>query len=237
MKTIGLIGGTSWQSTVHYYRHLNELAQQALGGLHSAKVILYSVDFAPCEQQMASGDWEGLTAELQHAACTLEAAGADCICICTNTMHLVFDEVQSVVQVPLIHLADVSGQACAEAGAQRVGLLGTRFVTERPFYAERMAAAGVEVLVPDEAGRVEVQDIIFGELCAGQFREESRERLLELSRELVARGAQGIVLGCTELELVVHDDDLPVPVFPTTLLHCRAASRFALADEQVPQPA
>lgn len=237
MKTIGLIGGTSWKSTIEYYRHLNENAQRELGGLHSAKVLLYSVDFAPCEEQMRCGDWASLTAELVHAARTLEAGGADVICICTNTMHLVFDEVQAAVNVPLLHLADVSADAAKDAGLSKVGLLGTRFVTEQPFYAERMAARGVEVVVPDEAERIEVQEIIFGELCAGVFKPESAQRLVEISRGLLERGAQGIVLGCTELELVVLPGMLDAPLFPTTELHCAAASAFAMEGLRELQPA
>lgn len=231
MKTIGLIGGTSWQSTIEYYRHLNQNAQDRLGGLHSAKVILYSVEFATCEEQMRTGDWAGLTAELVHAARTLEAGGADVVCICTNTMHLVFDEVQASINVPMLHLADVTADAVRSAGLECVGLLGTRFVTEQPFYGEHLAKHGLETLVPDAEGRAEVQEIIFGELCAGVFANPSRERLLEHCRELVARGAQGIILGCTELELVIKDGDLDVPVFPTTKIHCDAASQFAMATD------
>ncbi|GAA4850392.1 aspartate/glutamate racemase family protein [Kitasatospora terrestris] len=228
MKTIGLLGGMSWESTAEYYRLLNELTRERLGGLHSAKCVLYSVDFAEVERLQAAGDWEAAGELLAEAARSVQAAGADLLLICTNTMHKVADRVAEAVSVPLLHLADATAGAVLAAGVRRVGLLGTAFTMEQDFYRERLAGHGLEVLVPDAAGRALVHRVIYEELCVGVVREESREAYRKVIAELVAAGAEGVVLGCTEIELLVGAGDSPVPVFPTTRIHAEAAVTAAL---------
>ncbi|MFF0414370.1 aspartate/glutamate racemase family protein [Kitasatospora sp. NPDC004745] len=229
MKTLGLIGGMSWESTAEYYRHLNELTRERLGGLHSAPLVLYSVDFATVERLQAEGRWEEAGALLADAARALQAAGAELLLICTNTMHKVADQVASAVRVPLLHLADATAQAVRTAGLRRVGLLGTAFTMEQDFYRGRLAAGGLDVLVPDQEGRALVHRVIYQELCLGVVREESRAAYRRVIEDLVAAGAEGIVLGCTEIELLVRPEDSPVPLFPTARLHAEAAVEAALA--------
>ncbi|MEU9076835.1 aspartate/glutamate racemase family protein [Kitasatospora sp. NPDC048538] len=229
MKTLRLIGGMSWESTAEYYRHLNELTRERLGGLHSAPLVLYSVDFATVERLQAEGRWEEAGALLADAARALQAAGAELLLICTNTMHKVADQVASAVRVPLLHLADATAQAVRTAGLRRVGLLGTAFTMEQDFYRGRLAAGGLDVLVPDQEGRALVHRVIYQELCLGVVREESRAAYRRVIEDLVAAGAEGIVLGCTEIELLVRPEDSPVPLFPTARLHAEAAVEAALA--------
>ncbi|WP_327359262.1 aspartate/glutamate racemase family protein [Streptomyces sp. NBC_01304] len=234
MKTIGLIGGMSWESSAEYYRLVNELVRERLGGLHSARVVLYSVDFAEIEQLQVAGEWEQAGELLAHAATSLEAAGADLVLICTNTMHKVAGQVEAAIGVPLLHLADTTATAVQDKGIKKVGLLGTAFTMEQDFYKERLAGHGLDVIVPDEAGRALVHRVIYEELCLGVVRDASREAYKEVIRELVARGAEGVVLGCTEIELLIGDGDgqgdgdSPVPLFPTTRLHAEAAVAAAL---------
>ncbi len=228
MKTIGLLGGMSWESTAEYYRLLNELTRDELGGLHSAKCVLYSVDFAEVEHLQSEGRWAKAGELLAAAARSVEAAGADLLLICTNTMHKVADQVQAAVQIPLLHLADTTAAAVRAAGVQRVGLLGTAFTMEQDFYRGRLASHGLDVLVPDTAGRAAVHQIIYEELCLGVIREESRAAYQAVIGELVAQGAEGIILGCTEIELLIHPEHSPVPVFPTTRLHAAAAVAAAI---------
>ncbi|MEU6394562.1 aspartate/glutamate racemase family protein [Streptomyces sp. NPDC046939] len=230
MRTIGLIGGMSWESTAEYYRLLNELTRDRLGGLHSARIVLYSVDFAEIERLQVAGDWEEAGRVLGAAARSLEAAGADLLLICTNTMHKVADQVRAATSVPLLHLADATADAVRAAGAKRVGLLGTAFTMEQDFYRGRLASHGLDVLVPDEAGRALVHRVIYEELCLGIVRDASRAAYQEVIAGLVAAGAEGIVLGCTEIELLIGAEDSPVPVFPTARLHAEAAVREALRD-------
>jgi aspartate racemase len=230
MRKIGLIGGMSWESTAEYYRLLNEGVRDRLGGLHSARVVLSSVDFAPIEEMQQSGDWKASGAVLADEARALEAAGAELILIGTNTMHKVYDQVAAAVGCPVLHLGDVTARAVRAAGLSRIGLLATRYTMEQDFYRQRLAAGGVEALIPDAADRDEVQRIIYDELCVGVVTRESRDALIAVAQWLVDRGAQGIVLGCTELELSVQNGDLSVPVFPTTALHCQAALDVALAE-------
>ncbi|WP_409236817.1 aspartate/glutamate racemase family protein [Streptomyces sp. PA5.6] len=230
MKTIGLIGGMSWESSAEYYRLLNELVRERLGGLHSARCVLYSVDFAEIERLQVRGEWERAGGVLAAAAKGVEAAGAELVLICTNTMHKVADQVQDAISVPLLHLGDATAEAVRRAGVTRVGLLGTAFTMEQDFYRERLAAHGLDVLVPDEAGRDVVHRVIYEELCLGVVREESRVAYQEVIRGLVGRGAQGVILGCTEIELLVQQEHSPVPVFPTTRLHAEAAVDVALTD-------
>ncbi|UYQ62498.1 aspartate/glutamate racemase family protein [Streptomyces peucetius] len=229
MRTIGLIGGMSWESSAEYYRLLNELVRERLGGLHSARCVLHSVDFAEIEELQSAGEWEHAGEILAEAARGLEAAGADLLLICTNTMHKVAGQVESAVRVPLLHLADATAGAVRAGGLTRVGLLGTAFTMEQDFYRERLAAHGIEVLTPGTEGRALVHRVIYEELCLGVVRDASRAAYRRVIGELVVAGAQGVVLGCTEIELLIGADDSPVPVFPTTRLHAEAAVTAALA--------
>jgi amino-acid racemase len=229
MKTIGLLGGMSWQSTTQYYRLANELVAARLGGLHSAQCVLYSVDFAAIERMQKEDRWDDAAALLASAAKSLEAAGADTMLICTNTMHKVYDEIASAVSIPVLHVADVTVAAVQQAGISRVGLLGTAFTMEQSFYRDRLASSGLDVLTPDDGERALVHRVIFDELCVGVIRDESRAALVSVINHLVERGAQGVILGCTELELLLSADDADVPLFPTTRLHIEAAVNQALA--------
>lgn len=229
MRKIGLIGGMSWESTAEYYRLLNEGVRDSLGGLHSARAVLTSVDFAEVEEMQAAGRWDEAGALLAAEARGLEAAGAEVVLICTNTMHKVADAVASAISVPLLHLADATAEAVTAAGPTTVGLLGTAFTMEQDFYRGRLAEHGLTVLVPDAADRALVHGIIYDELCVGRVEDASRGVLLAVARRLIDRGAAGIILGCTELELLAAPGSLgAVPLFPTTRLHVEAALRFAL---------
>ncbi|MFF3399830.1 aspartate/glutamate racemase family protein [Streptomyces sp. NPDC002659] len=228
MKTIGLIGGMSWESSAEYYRLLNELVRERLGGLHSAKCVLHSVDFAEIEELQVAGDWERAGEILADAARGLQAAGADLLLICTNTMHKVAGQVEAAVSVPLLHLADATADAVRAQGITRIGLLGTAFTMEQDFYRDRLAGHGLDVLTPDAEGRALVHRVIYEELCLGVVREESRAAYQDVIAQLVAAGAEGVVLGCTEIELLIGEKDSPVPVFPTTRLHVEAAVDAAL---------
>ncbi|MFF8291156.1 aspartate/glutamate racemase family protein [Streptomyces sp. NPDC016309] len=229
MKTIGLIGGMSWESSAEYYRLLNELVRERLGGLHSARCILHSVDFAEIERLQASGEWEQAGEVLAEAARGLAAAGADLLLICTNTMHKVAGQVQDAVPVPLLHLGDATADAVRAAGVRTVGLLGTAFTMEQDFYRDRLARHGLTVLVPEAEGRAEVHRIIYEELCLGIVEDTSRAAYQRVIGRLVADGAEGVILGCTEIELLIGQEHSPVPVFPTTRLHAEAAVTAALS--------
>ncbi|MFI9328734.1 aspartate/glutamate racemase family protein [Kitasatospora sp. NPDC052868] len=229
MKTLGLIGGMSWESTAEYYRTLNQLTRERLGGLHSARLVLYSVDFADIERLQAEGRWAEAGAILADAARALEAAGAELLLICTNTMHRVADQVEAAASVPLLHLADATAAAVRAAGLRKVGLLGTAFTMEQDFYRGRLEASGLTVLTPDADGRALVHRVIYQELCLGVVREESRSGYRRVIEELVAAGAEGVILGCTEIELLVGTEDSAVPLFPTARLHAEAAVEAALA--------
>jgi aspartate racemase len=228
VKTIGLLGGMSWESSALYYQLLNEQVRERLGGLHSARCVLLSVDFAEIERLQVAGEWARAGELLAADAKVLEAAGAELVLLCTNTMHKVAGALTAVLSVPLLHLGDVTADAVRAAGVHRVGLLGTAFTMEQPFLSDRLAAKGLHVLVPDPVDRAEVHRIIYEELCLGIVREESREAIGAVIERLVAEGADGIVLGCTELELLLGDDDADVPLFPTTRLHVEAAVAAAL---------
>ncbi|MFF8832654.1 aspartate/glutamate racemase family protein [Streptomyces sp. NPDC015131] len=228
MKTIGLIGGMSWESSAEYYRLLNQLVRERLGGLHSARCILHSVDFAEIERLQVSGEWEQAGEVLAEAARGLAAAGADLLLICTNTMHKVAGQVEDAVPVPLLHLGDATADAVRAAGLKTVGLLGTAFTMEQAFYRDRLAGHGLTVLVPEPEGRAEVHRIIYEELCLGVVDDASRDTFRRVVDQLVADGAEGIVLGCTEIELLYGQEHSPVPVFPTTRLHAEAAVTAAL---------
>jgi aspartate racemase len=228
MKCIGLIGGMSWESSALYYRLINEGVKGRLGGLHSARVVLASVDFADVEAMQSAGRWEEAGELLAGQARGLEAAGADVLVICTNTMHRVAGQVAAAVGIPLLHLADVTADAVVAAGLGTVGLLGTRFTMEESFYADRLVARGLTVLTPDADDRAAVDRIIYTELVLGQVEDASREALVDVIRRLTQRGAQGVILGCTELELLLGPGDVDLPLFATTRLHAGAAVEFAL---------
>jgi aspartate racemase len=230
MKTLGLIGGMSWESTVPYYQHINQTVKETLGGLHSAKLILYSVDFAEVAQLQASGQWEAAGAMLAEVARQLERAGADALVICTNTMHKVAPAIEDAVNIPLIHIADPTAQAIQQAGLTRVGLLGTRFTMEQDFYRSRLESRyGLTVFTPPPDARAEVHRIIFDELCLGQVLATSQQTLVQVAVELQAQGAQAIILGCTELAMSLQPQHLSLPLFDTTALHARSAAVWALS--------
>ncbi|MBK7473282.1 MAG: aspartate/glutamate racemase family protein [Betaproteobacteria bacterium] len=230
MKVIGLIGGMSWESTVPYYRQINETIRERLGGLHSAKIILYSVDFHEVERMQHAGDWQAAGDLLAGAARTLEAAGADFLVLCTNTMHNVADRIESAVAIPLFHIADPTAAAIKRAGHARVGLLGTQFTMEQAFYRDRLRERhGLEVRVPGPAERALVHRIIYDELCQGVVLPESRATYRRVMADLAAQGAQAIILGCTEISLLVGQQDAGVPLFDTTAIHAHAAADEALA--------
>jgi aspartate racemase len=228
-QVIGMLGGMSWESTAEYYRLANELVRNRLGGLHSARLVLASVDFAEIERLQVAGDWDRAGEILAEEAARLQAAGAELLVLCTNTMHKVADQVQAAVSVPLLHLADTTAGAVRTAGLTTVGLLATGFTMEQAFYRDRLAGHGLRVLVPDAADRAEVHRVIYEELCLGLVRDDSRELYRQVIERLVAAGAEGIILGCTEIELLIGAADSPVPVFPTTRLHVEAAVAVSLA--------
>lgn len=233
MKTIGLIGGMSWESTLPYYRIVNETVRERLGGLHSARLVLYSVDFADIERLQHAGDWAAAGELLAGAARALQAAGADFLVLCTNTMHKVAPAIEAAVAIPLLHIADPTAAAIRAAGCRSVGLLGTRFTMAQPFYKDRLSERhGLQVLVPDAAGQDEVHRIIYTELCLGQVLPASRAVYQRVMASLVARGAEAIILGCTEISLLVGPADASVPLFDTTWLHARHAAELALSQQQ-----
>ena len=232
MKTLGLIGGMSWESTAIYYRHLNEMVRERLGGLHSAKLLLWSFDFDEVAQRQHAGDWDGAAALMADAARRLRDGGAQGLVICTNTMHLVADPVARAAGVPLIDIIAETGKALTTAGRRRPLLLATRYTMEHGFYAERMrAASGIEVIVPEAQDRTAVHAVIFEELCRGIVSDASRERLFEIIDRGIAAGADSVILGCTEICLILDPDRLALPGFDSTAIHARAAVEFALRDE------
>ena len=231
MRTLGLLGGMSWESTVPYYRIINETVRERLGGLHSARLILYSVDFADIERLQQVGAWDEAGRILAGAARALEAAGAEGLLLCTNTMHKVAPAMESAVTIPLLHIADPTAEAIHRAGLTTVGLLGTRFTMEQDFYRGRLTAQqGLTVIIPDPADREIVHRVIDEELCQGEVRIESRAQYREILLRLINAGAEGIILGCTEMALLVGPEDTPVLLFDTTALHARAAAAWALGD-------
>ncbi len=228
MKTIGLIGGMSWESTVTYYKLINTAVKDRLGGLHSAKCLLYSVDFEEIEACQASGDWERGGDILADAAKRLELAGADFLVICTNTMHKVAPQIQEQVGIPILHIADATAARVLESGISIVALLGTKYTMEQDFYKKRLNDRGIAVLIPDEADRALINHVIYSELCVGVISPSSREKLLAIVTEMGERGVQGVVLGCTEIGLLVSQEDTDIPLFDTTLLHAEAAALAAM---------
>lgn len=230
MKVLGLLGGMSWESTIPYYRMINEQVKQRLGGLHSAKIVLYSVDFYEVERLQHQGDWEGAGRLLAGAATSLRAAGAEAIVICTNTMHKVADAVEQASGLPLIHIADATALQVQQQNIRRIGLLGTRFTMEQDFYRGRLQDKfAIEVVTPDAADRDVVHRIIYEELCLGKIVDASRDEYRRIIAKLEQQGAEGIIFGCTEIGLLVSAQDAAVPVFDTTAIHAHAAAAYALA--------
>lgn len=227
MKTIGLIGGMSWESTAHYYRVLNQEAARHLGGLHSAPLIVHSVDFAPIAKMQADGDWSGAGTQLAAIARGLETAGAEIIGLATNTMHIVADAIRRDLTVPFIHIADPTSDALLADGFSTIGLLGTRFTMEMDFYRDRLAQRGLTALIP-EIDRTNLNGIIYDELCRGIVREQSRRVYVSAIERLAARGAEAVILGCTEITMLIDDDVSPIPVYDTTDLHAKALIAAAL---------
>lgn len=229
MKTLGLIGGMSWESTQTYYRLANEAVRDALGGLHSARLVLYSVDFDEVATLQREERWDDGARLMGDAARALRAAGAEAIVVCTNTMHLVAEAIEAASGLPLLHIADPTGEAVRAAGLQRIALLGTRFTMARDFYRRRLEERhGLDVIVPDEDDQALVHRVIYDELCLGRIRDDSREAYIQVIDRLAARGAEGVILGCTEIGLLVGPDDTSLPLFDTTALHVRGAVKWAL---------
>lgn len=228
MKTIGLIGGMSWESTVPYYQIINEEVRNRLGGLHSARVILYSVEFDEIEKCQSNGDWEKSGNILGKAAQGLAAAGADFILICTNTMHKVAPQIASMIQIPIIHIADATAQELEKCHIQRAGLLGTKYTMTQDFYSQKLIDRGIDVVIPDEADIEVVNNIIFQELCVGKIKEESRKKFQKIIDSLKGKGAEAVILGCTEIGLLIRQEDSSLPVFDTTQIHAKCAVEAAL---------
>jgi aspartate racemase len=229
MKRLGLLGGMSWESSIEYERIINESVRQRLGGVASADLLIRSFDFSAIEALQAAGEWDAAGRLLAEAAAHLEVGGAEAIVICTNTMHRLYDTVQSAVTVPVIHIADATAAAVRSAGVDTVGLLGTRYTMEHDFYLGRLRDRhGLDVLVPDESGRAMVHDVIYDELVRGVINPAAKQAYLEVIEGLVARGAQGVIAGCTEIELLIAATDVNVPLFPTARIHAEAAAAFAL---------
>jgi aspartate racemase len=234
MRVIGLLGGMSWESSAEYYRIVNESVRDQVGGLHSARCVLYSVDFAEIERLQVAGDWARAAGILVEAGQALQRAGAELVVLCTNTMHRVADELAAAIDIPLLHLADTTAAAVQAAGVRRVGLLGTAFTMEQDFYVDRLARHGLDVVVPNADDRALVHRVIYDELVLGVVRPESRQSYLGVIDRLVDRGAEGVILGCTEIELLIGPDDAPLPVFPTTRLHAEYAVAVSLGREKLP---
>ncbi|MGE6517376.1 aspartate/glutamate racemase family protein [Lysinibacillus sphaericus] len=228
MKTIGLIGGMSWESSAEYYRLINVNVKQQLGGLHSAKCILYSVDFQEIEHYQAAGEWEQAGQVLGQAAQSLEKAGAEVIVICTNTMHKVCKVIAANITIPILHIADATALQIQQASLQKVALLGTKYTMEQDFYKARVEGFGIEVVIPNEEERNGVNRIIYEELCLGVIEPASKNYYLQVIEKLIEAGAQGIILGCTEIGLLIKQEDVAVPVFDTTVIHAHAAVATAI---------
>ncbi len=231
MKTIGMLGGMSWESTATYYREINEGIKQNLGGLHSAKICLYSVDFDEIEKLQHADDWDAAAMVLADGARKIEAGGADFLIICTNTMHRVASEIEQAISIPLLHIADATALKLKDDNITRVGLLGTRFTMEHNFYKSRITELfGIEVLVPEPDERTLLHAVIYDELCLGKIENTSRQQCLEIISRLFARGAQAVILGCTEIALLISQDHTNIPLYDTTVIHANQAVSYALKD-------
>ncbi len=228
MKTIGLIGGMSWESTIPYYRIINEEVKEKLGGLHSAKIILYSVEFDEIEKCQSSGEWEKSGEILGNAAKEIENAGADFILICTNTMHKVAPQIASMINIPIIHIADATADELEKRNIKTVGLLGTKYTMTQDFYKQRLIDRGINVVIPDEEDIDTVNSVIFDELCVGKIENSSREKYKKIIAGLAEKGAEGVILGCTEIGLLISQSDVDIPVFDTTVIHAKRAAELAM---------
>lgn len=229
MKTIGLIGGMSWESSLEYYRIINETVKEKLGGFHSAKCLMYSVDFEEVEKLQRQGKWDEATALMIDAAQRLKKGGADFVVICTNTMHKMAEEVQSSINIPLLHLADVTAERIKAQGLKKVGLLGTKFTMEEDFYKGRLIKKhGLEVMIPDDEEREAINNILYNELCMGEIKKISKDKFKKIIDNLVLKGAEGIILGCTEIPLLIDKEDYEIPLFDTTRIHAEEAVEYAL---------
>ncbi len=231
MKTIGLIGGMSWESTVTYYQIVNQVVKEELGGLHSAKVILYSVDFQEIEKFQANGEWEKSAEVLSMAAVSLEKAGADFIVICTNTMHKIAPEIQNKIKIPILHIAEATAHILNENHIKKVALFGTKYTMKEDFYKEKLIDAGIEVLIPCDDDIEIINHIIYNELCLGIINENSKQEYLRIINLMNDQGAQGVILGCTEIGLLIRQRDTELPVFDTAFIHAKRAALFAISEE------
>lgn len=230
MKTIGLIGGMSWESTIGYYRKINQGVKNTLGGLHSAKIFLHSVDFAPIEKLQHSGNWTGAAEILVDAARSVESAGADFVLICTNTMHKVAPDVEQSISIPLLHIADATGEELVKDGISKVGLLGTAFTMEQSFYKDRLSEKyGLEVVIPSEKDRKQVHDIIYNELCLGNINATSRHEYIRIVHELELAGVDAVILGCTEIGMLISQEHAGIPLYDTTAIHAAKAVEWAMS--------
>ncbi|MDC0710552.1 aspartate/glutamate racemase family protein [Stigmatella sp. ncwal1] len=230
MKTMGLLGGMSWESSAEYYRIANEYVKARLGGHHSAKIVLYSVDFAEIEKCQSAGRWDEAATLLKAAAQSIERAGADILVLCTNTMHKLAGEISASIHIPFLHIAEATGQEIVKQGLKTVGLLGTRYTMEQDFYQGKLLEMGLNVVVPPEEDRQVVHRVIYDELCLGHVNGASREQYQRIIQGLIAQGAQGVILGCTEITLLIKQADVPVPAFDTTSIHAMKAAEFCLAS-------
>jgi aspartate racemase len=228
MKTIGLIGGMSWESTIPYYRILNETVRDTLGGYHSAKIILYSVDFNDIERDQTAGEWEKMGVKLADIALTLQNAGADAIVLCTNTMHKVAAQIEAQISIPFIHIADATAEAVLNSGITKVALLGTKYTMSQDFYRDRLASHGLEIIVPETQDQEIINDVIFNELIQGKVLESSRKKYLNIINSLVSQGAQGVILGCTEIGILIRMQDTTIPLFETVAIHAKKITEFML---------
>lgn len=231
MKTIGLLGGMSWESTLNYYKAINQGVKAKLGGLNSAEILLYSVNFDQIETLQRAGEWQKMGEKLAKSAQNLEAAGAHCLLICTNTMHKVAPQIEANITIPLLHIADATATQLIQDNISRVGLLGTAFTMEQSFYKNRLTEKfGIEVIVPNQADRNDVHRVIYNELCLGEIKPESKQRYLAIINTLRRQGAQAVILGCTEIALLVSQNDTDIPLYDTTGIHANAAVKFALKN-------
>ena len=228
MKTIGLIGGMSWESTVTYYKIINETVKKKLGGLHSAKCILYSVDFQEIEECQANGNWEKSGEILGEAACNLEKAGADFIVICTNTMHKVVNQIKEKISIPILHIAEMTAEKILEKGLKNIALLGTKYTMEQDFYKSKLIEKGINVIIPDKNAIEIIHEVIYDELCLGTINSDSKKKFLEIVDKLRSKGAEGIILGCTEIGLLIKNEDTDVPLFDTAIIHAEQAAIYSI---------
>ena len=228
LKTIGLIGGMSWESTVTYYKIINETVKEKLGGLHSAKCILYSVDFQEIEECQANGNWEKSGEILGEAAYNLEKAGADFIVICTNTMHKVVNQIKEKISIPILHIAEMKAEKILEKGLKNIALLGTKYTMEQDFYKSKLIEKGINVIIPDKNDIEIINEVIYDELCLGTINSNSKKKFLEIVDKLRSKGAEGIILGCTEIGLLIKNEDTDVPLFDTAIIHAEQAAMYSI---------